>query len=168
MLKGEYFMDILMFASASTNRTHKKKFIIFAIVLFIFLALFLQGRTSSNIHLQKIKINNHSLSVEVADTDSLRTKGLSGRISMPPDQGMLFVFPISSYYRFWMADMKFPLDFIWINKNTVVDLTENVPVPSAGSELPTFTSKNPFDRVIEVNAGVIRSLGIKQGDKVQF
>ena len=61
-----------------------------------------------------------ALSVEVADTQASRELGLSGREKMGDDEGILFVFDTPGRYGFWMKDMQFPLDIIWINQNGVV------------------------------------------------
>lgn len=145
----------------------KSLVILESIVLVILLFLFFAYNPFSKLKTQMVKIINYKLTVEVADTEALRTRGLSGRANLAQDHGMLFIFPVPNYYRFWMKDMKFPLDFIWINKGKVVDLTENVPVPKTANEiLPTFTAKYPFDKVIEVNAGIIRSLRLRIGDVI--
>src|SRR5882672_5260542 len=49
-----------------------------------------------------------------ADTDALRTLGLSGHSPLAADEGMLFIFPAPGEYGFWMKDMLFPLDLVWI------------------------------------------------------
>lgn len=113
-------------------------------------------------------MNGHLLNIEVADTNETRALGLSGRKNMPKNEGVMFIFPTPGFYRFWMKDMKFPLDFIWIDQNKVVDLSENIQPPTTvGIEnLPTFTSKAPFDKVLEVNAGVIKALKIDRGNRI--
>lgn len=121
--------------------------------------------------LQKIYINNQAISIEVADTDDKRGKGLSNRADLANDHGILFIFPEVGFHSFWMKGMHFPLDFVWINGEKVVDLRENVPNPSDNtpdSELPMFTSKTPADKVLEVNSGTIKSLNIKIGDKLDL
>ena len=69
-----------------------------------------------------LEINGSVLKVEIADTESKRNKGLSNRESMATDSGMLFVFPKSDKYVFWMKGMKIALDFVWIKDFQVVDL----------------------------------------------
>lgn len=113
-----------------------------------------------------IIINNHQISVEIANSDILREKGLSGRENLSQDAGMLFIFPSSGYHYFWMKDMEFPLDFIWVNDKTVVDLTENVLNDWENNPLNNFSSKMPADKVIELNTGAIKLLNISIGDKI--
>ena len=64
---------------------------------------------------------------------------------------MVFRSLACDYHQFWMLDMHFPLDFIWIKENTVVDITENVRPPDNASSLPPiFSSKIPFDKALEI------------------
>src|SRR6476660_9003938 len=55
-----------------------------------------------------------SLTVELATTADQRTRGLSGRDSMPRDAGMLFDLGTTQNTSFWMKDMRFPLDMVWV------------------------------------------------------
>lgn len=115
----------------------------------------------------KISINDHIINVEIASTPISQSKGLSGRSSLKTDSGMLFVFPNKDLYAFWMKDMNFPLDFIWIDKETVVDVSRNIPVFTSG-ELQTYTGRLPYDKVLEISAGAADKYEIKIGDKVTF
>jgi uncharacterized membrane protein (UPF0127 family) len=68
-----------------------------------------------------------------------------------------------------MKDMKFPLDMIWIYQDTIIDISQNVPVPTAGQNiltLPQFQPKSPVDKVLEIDAGLSAKYGFKIGDKV--
>lgn len=117
---------------------------------------------------KQLDIGNTSLSVEIADTDSLRQKGLSGRDSLSENSGMLFVFPKSSFPSFWMKDMKFALDLIWITDGKVAQIDKKVqPEPGkTNSELTLYSPEKPIDYVLEVNSGFSESHNIKVGDSV--
>ncbi len=85
---------------------------------------FCAGRESCSIEVAGGK-ENHILHVLVADSKEERIQGLSYREQIPLD-GMLFIFPSSKKYAFWMKGMSFPLDIIWINENgEVVGFKEN-------------------------------------------
>lgn len=117
----------------------------------------------------QIKIDEALINVEVADTSSKRAQGLSGRESLATGSGMLFIFPTASKYRFWMKDMKFPLDFIFIDNGKVVDLYRNVPPPLSGQAdetLPQYEPVTPITMMLEVNAGFADQYNIKIGDQV--
>ena len=147
----------------------KKNILIIIILIFIFVtaSFFIQKASNTK---KVFRINGHHLVVDIADNDKSRSQGLSGRVSMAPNEGMIFIFPTAGFYRFWMKEMIFPLDFIWINDKKVVDITQNVPTPTSNdlSTLNTFTSKIPFDKVIEVNSGIIKSFNIKPGDIMSY
>lgn len=118
---------------------------------------------------EKIIINGHTLNVEVAVTNAEKEKGLGDRSSLAKDSGMLFVYQNKDRYGYWMKGMRFPLDFIWINGNVIVDFSRNIPFPKTPNEAPVELAPTvPVDKVLEVNAGVIDTLGVKTGDTVQF
>ncbi|OGG28028.1 hypothetical protein A3A59_06300 [Candidatus Gottesmanbacteria bacterium RIFCSPLOWO2_01_FULL_42_10] len=114
-----------------------------------------------------VKIGNTIYKVDIADTEVEREQGLSGRPSLARDSGMLFVFPEKRPYAFWMKDMQFPLDFIWIADNQIADMTASVPVPS-GNNLPTYQPQVPVDLILEINAGEIKKQGFQIGQKVDI
>lgn len=119
---------------------------------------------------RQLLINNVILKVEMADTQAKRQKGLGGRETLASDEGMLFVFPDAGKRAFWMKGLSFPLDFIWIKGDKVIDLTPSVPPPVPGqadSALPIYQSNESVDKVLEVNAGTIQRLNIKVGDALK-
>lgn len=111
----------------------------------------------------KADIGNKTYILEIADTLNKKGNGLSGRESLPKNQGMLFTFKNSTYHGFWMKDMNFALDFIWVQDNKVVDITENVMMG-----LEPFSGRSKHDKVIELNAGQIKESQIRIGDSVYF
>jgi uncharacterized protein len=113
-----------------------------------------------------VRIGDATIEAEIAATDAEQKRGLSGRDSLAPDSGMLFVFETPGTYGFWMKEMRFPLDFIYLRKGTVVAVKENVPVPTV-APLP-FAPAEPFDALIEVNAGWIAAHRIQLGDKADI
>ena len=125
-----------------------------------------------NPSLPQIKVGMTNITVELAMTQEARQKGLSGRDSLDANSGMLFTFDQTNTVRsFWMKDMKFPLDFIWIKDGKVVQIDKNISVPAAGTEdskLTIYTSQMPIDYVLEVNAGFSDKNNIKTGDPVDL
>ena len=116
----------------------------------------------------RLSVNDHIIYLDISDTPEKRTQGLSGRDSMPQDHGMLFIFDSPQKPQFWMYEMKFPLDFVWINGNKVVQLNENIPAPLTGESPAVIRPDYPVDKVLEVNAGFIKSAAIKIGDEVKI
>jgi uncharacterized membrane protein (UPF0127 family) len=115
-------------------------------------------------HLETVQIGKTQIEIETANTESSRQRGLSGRKELPQNQGLLFVFPHEANHSFWMKDMNFALDFIWLRQGKIVELTENVPPPSQMNNQPAIiTPKEPVDQVLEVNAGFIKLHNITIG-----
>lgn len=103
------------------------------------------------------------VNVDVAATEPTRERGLSGRPGLAPDEGMYFVFQQPDKYGFWMKEMRFPIDIIWISNGQIADITTNLPVPGPDGTLPTFAPRVPIDRVLEVNAGYAEAHGLRIG-----
>jgi uncharacterized membrane protein (UPF0127 family) len=104
--------------------------------------------------------------VEIADTDALREQGLSDRLSLPAYSGMLFTFDTPGQYGFWMKDMHFPLDMVWINADkTVAGVTKDL----SPDTYPTiFPPPNPISYVLEINAGDANKFSLVNGAIVDF
>lgn len=101
--------------------------------------------------------------VEIASTAEMRQKGLSGHEPLGPSEGMLFIFPIADAYAFWMKDMSFPIDILWIKGDELVDMTVNVQVSKPDEAIPRFFPKYPADKVLEVQAGFAKAHGLRIG-----
>ena len=108
------------------------------------------------------------LAVEVANDDAKRQQGLSGREVLPKDGGMLFVFDEPGRYEFWMKDMRFALDMLWLASGQVTEVTANVPAPSSATPEPVrIRPQQAVDMVIEVPAGWAAANRVSVGDQVQ-
>ena len=110
--------------------------------------------------------------VELALTPEQQVRGLSGRETLVPGTGMLFVYQRDGQYTFWMKEMHFPLDIVWIGPECqVVDLTLDAPQPEPGQtldQLPRYSPSVPAQYVLEINAGESPAAGIESGDSVEF
>ena len=97
-----------------------------------------------------IQAGNKRIPVSIADTSQARQRGLSGTASLPSGTGKLFVFDKADIYTFWMKDMRYPIDIVWIDESwKVVDVTEAV---SPETYPATFSPNTPARYVLEVNA----------------
>lgn len=113
-----------------------------------------------------LQVGDSCFTLEVAATDAARTLGLSGRRTLPKDQAMLFDFGQPVETCFWMKDMNFPIDIVWLNsRKEVVTIASNVQ-PSSYPE--SFCPESSSEFVIEFNAGVAERLGLSQGQKLDF
>ncbi|MCH8049079.1 DUF192 domain-containing protein, partial [Patescibacteria group bacterium] len=91
------------------------------------LAILIGGWLALNLSVPVIQIGDVILQVEIADTQEKREKGLSNRESLQENRGMLFLFEKPGRYGFWMKEMNFAIDIIWIDKDkSVTEITKNV------------------------------------------
>lgn len=141
----------------------------FIIILLLFSGYVLFQINNAQVPKSKVTIDNHSFQVEVATTSAQQQQGLSGRKSLPQGQGMLFIFNHADRYPFWMKDMNFPLDMIFINNNKIVKIFQNVPTPKTTNlnDLPYYAPDVPANQVLEINAGLARQYDFKNGDAVK-
>jgi uncharacterized membrane protein (UPF0127 family) len=153
-----------------------KKFLVL-----IFILIILNGG-NCNLTKDKIKkgeviINGQTIKVEVVHEIKQLQKGLSNRKNLAENSGMLFVFQKPDIYEFWMKDMKFPLDIIWIKgikeqKNfiigEIVEIWENASVPKTKNEIPSYRPKNVANFVLEVEAKTVKKFGWKVKDRVEI
>lgn len=101
--------------------------------------------------------------VEIAETDAAREEGLMFRSSLPEDAGMLFDFKKTETVYFWMKNTYLALDMIFIRDDgTVAHIAENAtPLSEA-----TIASGDPVRFVLEVDAGTVKRIGLKVGDRI--
>lgn len=114
-----------------------------------------------------VEIGDLSIPVELADTDEERRLGLSFRKKLDENSGMLFVMPKRDVTSFWMKDMQFPLDIIWIDGDRVVKIHRDLP-PEGSIPSEHYSSVDPVDYVLELNGGFAQSQGIEVGDFVKL
>jgi uncharacterized membrane protein (UPF0127 family) len=144
----------------------KNKLILLVSLIIIAFVFFYFNNNNSVADKPILKINNESIDLIVADDQQEREKGLGDRESMPNDTAMLFVFEQPDIYEFWMKDMKFPLDIVWLNENReVIHIKENAQ-PDSYPE--SFVPPQKALYVIELNAGLVSKYGIKVGNILNF
>jgi len=146
----------------------KRYFFVLAVVLLSLISLFSYNRHSGSFIVQNIKyveLAGQKISVELAISQEELVRGLSGRIGLNTNTGMLFVFPIRAS-KFWMKGMNFPLDIIWINKNMRVVYVKKDAEPKDFPE--TYGPEDEARYVLEVSAGFVDRYGLQVGDEVKF
>ena len=150
----------------------KKSFLMFAAVSILAVGCNRQAdspavpTTQNYNYSHSLQIGNVNLMVEIAATPAQMEQGLSDRNSMDENQGMLFDFGQQpSGTPFWMKDMKFDLDIIWVKDGKIVQIS-----PQVSHELGSrniISSAEAVDKVLEINAGVSEKLGLEVGDEIR-
>jgi len=127
---------------------------------------YMNTRYGTTMRVQELSIAGNRLEVEVAESQQEQRRGLSGRNALRHDRGMLFVYPEKAIRNFWMKDMRFGLDVLWIADGAVVGTQERIPYATDADGVVRFHSNAPADMVLEVNAGWIAEHNIRAGDAV--
>ena len=119
-----------------------------------------------------VRIGDAVYVADLAVTGGERAQGLSGRPSLGENRAMLFVYDNDGRRNFWMPDMHFALDMVWIKSDcTVAGVTADVPYPlpeTPRNELPRYPSAGVVRFVLEINAGQAARHAIMPGAIVQF
>lgn len=141
--------------------------LIIAIIIFVVLLMYGNIKNIPFVSPQKtITIRNQTFTVSIASSMQEQEKGLSDRASLPQNQGMYFPFSSPGFYAFWMKDMKFPLDIIFINNGKVVTVYKDLQ-PGVGNNPPIYKPYQPANAVLEINAGLANKYTISHGDIVK-
>jgi uncharacterized protein len=154
----------------------KKKMTLFILGIVLIAAAVIGGvwfwgrmsRPNSQLPEKQISIDGHTFTAEVASTMMQQATGLSFRKSIASDHGMLFVFNSPSIQNFWMKDMNFSIDMIWISGNKIVGFAQDA-APQPGDplwKLKIYSSPDGTDKVLEVTSGTVTKDNIKVGDTV--
>ncbi|OGZ26840.1 MAG: hypothetical protein A2365_01425 [Candidatus Nealsonbacteria bacterium RIFOXYB1_FULL_40_15] len=115
---------------------------------------------------KEVCINEKCFELEVAKTQEEKARGLMFREKLEKGKAMLFPYEEGGIYSFWMKNMNFPLDIIWINKDKkIVYIEENVP-PCKTKECPNYRHEGKY--ILEINAGLSEEYGIRTGDAVDL
>jgi uncharacterized membrane protein (UPF0127 family) len=142
------------------------------LVIFFSFAFFVVGAillfAESSLHVNSctgptLVFPEQTFAVRLADTPDTRERGLSGLPRLASSTGMLFLFDESAPREFWMKEMRFPLDIVWMNESwKVVGITRNATPDSFPAR---FLSPGPVRYALEVPAG---TLMIREQDIARF
>lgn len=114
-------------------------------------------------HDREVTINGKSLQLEIAQTPAAIVQGLSGRKTMAADEGMLFIMPNVEYQTFWMKDMNFAIDIVFLREGRVVDKVTLQ--PPRRTKIPSHRSIAEADMVLELGEGMAAQYGLEVGTK---
>ncbi len=130
---------------------------VFLFVVFLFESALFSGKIGG----ESVVIGGVEIRVDIADDAQERERGLSGRETLEEGKGMLFIFEKSGFWGFWMKDMLFSIDIIWVGDDMkVVHVEENI---SPETYPVVFTPPQEARYVLEVRSGFTRAEGIGEG-----
>lgn len=136
----------------------KNKILISLILITLLLPFFFLLKNKNEVGLL---LNNKKISLIIADTEEKREKGLGNRDYLPKNKGMLFVFDKPDAYGFWMKDMRFAIDIVWLDENKkIVHIEKNV-LPNTFPN--TFIPPQKSLYVIETNVGFVDENDLEVG-----
>jgi uncharacterized membrane protein (UPF0127 family) len=116
-----------------------------------------------------VTIDRYNISAFVADTDDKRTKGLSGVENMSENQGMLFIFNYPSKQGFWMKEMMFPLDIIWLDSNnSVIHIEKKLQPCMSVLFCSVYSPSSDAKYVLETISGFTDLHSVNEGDKIKI
>ncbi|MBT4209306.1 MAG: DUF192 domain-containing protein [Candidatus Komeilibacteria bacterium] len=149
-------------------KKHKFKIVLFIVIIALVYAVYYNFFRYNE---ATVTINDYVFKTEVVQSEKDVTRGLSGREILADNQAMFFILPEKKIYRFWMKDMKFNIDLLWIDDNKIVGFEKNMQAfenITSANDLPAYSSPQAVDRVLEIKAGLIDSLDIKIGDIINI
>ncbi len=129
------------------------------------------GVECANYHMpvnSTVDVGSRVIDIERADTEASRTKGLSGRPCIKSNQALLFVFDKSDQanHCFWMKDMRFGIDMIWLDSDKkVVNIVRDVQPQTYPK---SFCPGHPTSYVMEIKQNTASYLGLEIGAVVKF
>jgi uncharacterized membrane protein (UPF0127 family) len=148
------------------TRIYNVIFILVAVGALTLVVLFLRSRQAVPVQpIQGAVLSTDTvrIPVSIADTSASREQGLSNTLSLPEEKGMLFIFEHDDAYGFWMKDMRYPLDMVWIDSAMkIAGITANV---SDKSYPQIFYAPQPVRYVLEVNAGYAAAHSLAVGQQ---
>ena len=117
-----------------------------------------------------IRLADQMLDVQIAHSIYQQQKGLGGRESLDPHDGLLFSFVLLDQHAFIMRDMEFAIDIIWFKDGQVVDIASDIEpeLDVSDSALHRYYPRTNTNLVLEVPAGWANENGLKIGDYLEL
>lgn len=119
----------------------------------------------------EVTIQGTTISVEIAATQTSRAQGLSGRTHLAPGHGLLFLHDEAARHGYWMKDMHFAIDILWLRDGRIVDIVHRAQPEPAGTpdaELRIYQTRVPANAVLEVPGGYARTHGWDVGTRAHL
>jgi uncharacterized membrane protein (UPF0127 family) len=145
----------------------KKIFPFFAFFLFVSLSIYSLAGFEEK-YIQIFFSNGKVITAELAITEDARSRGLMFRKTLNGDQGMLFVFEEEGHHAFWMKNMAFSIDIVWLDRQKrIVHIEHRIP-PCQDDPCPSYPPQFPALYVLELKAGTADVLNLQMFDQLEF
>ena len=120
-------------------------------------------------HQPYVEVGGERFTVEIADDDAERNRGLMFRDRLEPGHGMIFLWDREEPRAFWMKNTRIPLDILYFDgQRKLVSVAANTPPCSLGDRCPNYPSEGPAQYVLELNAGEAERLKLERGAEITF
>jgi uncharacterized membrane protein (UPF0127 family) len=117
----------------------------------------------------KVTVKGFELNADIPITSELMAKGLAVKNQLKENEAMLFAFEDSAKHPFWMKDMKFPIDIIWLDSDgKVVHIEQNLEPCLSVFICPNYTPNTDSQYVLETVAGFTQRYNISVGTDIDF
>lgn len=138
------------------------------VILLAVFVLACSGQTGKNKFVKIYLPDGFSVTAELAVSDEERQQGLMFRERLPENQGMLFIFEEEARQAFWMKNMKFSIDILWLDsEKRIVHIERNVP-PCLEDPCPSYAPTVPAKFVLELDSGGADSHKLQLYDRIEF
>jgi hypothetical protein len=139
--------------------------------MIVLLALLTLGCASQAGKDRFIKIyfpDGFSATAELAVTDDERAQGLMFREEIKEDQAMLFIFEEEDIHSFWMKNMRFAIDILWLDSQRRIVHIENQVPPCPKDPCPSYVPSAAATFVVELRAGFVGRHHLRPYDRIEF
>jgi len=143
-----------------------QKILILLLILFLILILVLFLGVFQKKKQSQVCFGDYCFGVEIAKSPIQKAKGLMFRDKLEENQGMLFVFEAEKKHSFWMKNVLFPLDIIWLDANKKVVFISYNNQPCSNSRCVSIKPDQNAKYVLEINGGLTKEIGLKIGDQL--
>jgi len=146
----------------------KRHYILFITFLVVSLGLGWAGQSGRTRFIRIYFPDGFSATAELAVSDEQRARGLMFREKINEDQAMLFIFEEEDIHSFWMKNMRFAIDILWLDgQRRIVHIESRVP-PCTQEPCPSYIPSAAAAYVLEVQAGFVEAHGLRLYDRVEF
>jgi uncharacterized membrane protein (UPF0127 family) len=138
------------------------------VLLLVFLTLHCSGQAGRNRFIKVYFPDRYSATAELAVSDEQREQGLMFREKINEDQAMLFIFEEEDIHSFWMKNMRFAIDILWLDsQRRIVHIESRVP-PCSKDPCPSYVPAAAAAFVLELQAGFVEKHGLRLYDRIEF